>query len=79
MSNGFQTIRWPSITFPARLRVDYARLYQQDGQPDRISCDPPDHPTADYIARHPELYLNRNLTVFPRDTYSWPKNKLTGC
>lgn len=80
MSNGFQTIKFNSLTFPATMKVDYVRVYQPDGQEDRLSCDPPDHPTAQYIKDHPDLYANPNLTVFPASKYGgWPKNKLMGC
>lgn len=61
------------------MRVDYIRVYQRDGQEDRVSCDPADHPTAQYIADHYDIYYNQNYTVYPRDTYGWPKNQLTGC
>ncbi|SPC63464.1 related to SKN1 - protein involved in sphingolipid biosynthesis [Ustilago sp. UG-2017b] len=64
------------VTFPATMSVDYVRVYQLDGQTDRISCDPPDHPTAKYIQNHMDLYTNPNYTVYP---HKWPKNKLTGC
>ncbi|CAO1617860.1 unnamed protein product [Sympodiomycopsis kandeliae] len=80
MSDGFQTIRYSSLQFPATLKVDYVRVYQPDGQTDRISCDPPDHPTAQYIEDHKALYYNHNYTHFPTELYgSWPKNRLTGC
>lgn len=79
MSNGFQTIRWPTLNFPATMKVDYVRVYQPDGQEDRVSCDPADHPTANYIKNHPDIYANPNLTVYPREKYGWPKNRLTGC
>lgn len=62
------------------------RVYQRDGVPDsRKSCDPPDHPTADYINRHLDLYMNNNLTRFEQGktngkSNQWPKNKLKdGC
>ena len=64
------------ITFPATMSVDYVRVYQLDGEEDRISCDPPDHPTAKYIQNNLDLYYNPNHTVYP---YDWPKNRLTGC
>lgn len=57
------------------MKVDYVRVYQLPGQT-RVSCDPPDHPTAKYINDHLDLYMNRNLTIFPRDKYKWPKNRL---
>lgn len=85
MSSGFQTVYFNSdeekdLTFPAIYRVDYVRVYQKDGQKDRISCDPKDHPTADYIANHPSLYANANLTTFADSGYSRPKNRYRdGC
>lgn len=81
MSDGFETIRYPTLQFPATLRVDHVRVYQPDNAPmDRISCDPPDHPTAEYINNHPGIYLNPNVTVWPTELYgAWPKNRLTGC
>lgn len=78
MSPTFQHVNFGSggVVFPATMSVDYVRVYQLDGQSDRISCDPPDHPTAQYIADHMDLYTNPNYTVYP---HKWPKNKLTGC
>ncbi|BGP48265.1 hypothetical protein JCM10450v2_004137 [Rhodotorula kratochvilovae] len=76
ISKAFQEPEWGALTFPGTFRIDYIRIYQK-GEP-RIGCDPPDHPTAAYIARHPEVYKNPNLTVFPSP---FPKNRLsaTGC
>ncbi|GAA5996533.1 uncharacterized protein JCM10292_003034 [Rhodotorula paludigena] len=76
ISPAFQPPDWSRLTFPGHLRIDYVRVYQK-GVP-RIGCDPPDHPTAEYIARHPDVYSNPNLTVFP---HPFPKNRLgeTGC
>ncbi|GAA5821408.1 hypothetical protein JCM3770_003509 [Rhodotorula araucariae] len=76
ISKAFQEPDWSALSFPGTFRIDYVRVYQK-GKP-RIGCDPPDHPTADYIARHPEVYNNPNLTVFPSP---FPKNRLsaTGC
>ncbi|KAJ9476368.1 putative Beta-glucan synthesis-associated protein KRE6 (putative) [Pseudozyma hubeiensis] len=63
MSPTFQRVNFGAggVEFPAKMSVDYVRVYQLDGQDDRISCDPPDHPTAQYIADHMELYTNNNL------------------
>lgn len=83
MSRGFQPVNFDgdnAITFPALLRTDYVRVYQKDGGTDRISCDPPDHPTADYIANHYDIYHNANLTQFEQAGYTRPKNSLRdGC
>lgn len=65
LSAGFQQVDWNGknrVVFPAQMKFDYVRLYQPHGQPARVSCDPPDHPTADYIQRHLDLYYNPNLT-----------------
>jgi len=81
ISSGFQQIDWnplTGVTFPAVMLFDYVRLYQQQGE-QRLSCDPPDHPTSAYIQTHPDIYYNPNLTVYPREKYGWPKNRLTGC
>ncbi|KDN39383.1 glycoside hydrolase family 16 protein [Tilletiaria anomala UBC 951] len=74
MSSGFQPIDFTKagVSFPAQMKFDYVRLYQQ-GQP-KVSCDPSDYPTADYIKRHPNLYTNPNLTRFDAP---FPLNKLT--
>ena len=37
---------------PAVMKVDYVRLYQRTGEEPRLSCSPPDHPTAEYIRNH---------------------------
>lgn len=69
LSDGFQKIKWNQLTFPAVMKLDYVRVYQKDGQKDRISCDPKDHPTAKYIRDHLDVYSNMNYTVFPQDKY----------
>lgn len=83
ISRGFQPVDFTgdnAITFPALMRMDYVRVYQKDGQTDRISCDPADHPTADYISRHQDIYYNPNLTQFETAGYTRPKNSLRdGC
>ncbi len=78
MSPTFQRVNFGAggVEFPATMAVDYVRVYQLDGQNDRITCDPADHPTAQYINDHLDLYTNPNYTVYP---HAWPKNKLTGC
>ena len=49
--------RWgqadPSI-FPLDFQIEYVRLYQDlsDGQQARLSCNPDDHPTAEWIEGH---------------------------
>lgn len=83
ISRAFQPVNFEgdnAITFPALLRTDYVRVYQKDGGTDRISCDPPDMPTADYIARHYDIYHNANLTQYEKAGYTRPKNSYRdGC
>lgn len=71
LSDSFQRVKWNQIAFPAVMKLDYVRVYQKDGQQDRISCDPPDHPTAKYIHNHLDVYTNNNYTVFPKDKYPY--------
>ena len=63
ISSGFTYINWQDIKFPAKFKIDYVRVYQ-DPNNIRVGCDPADHPTADYIARHIEAYTNPNLTMW---------------
>ena len=83
ISKGFQNIDWKNIEFPAHLAFDYVRVYQKRGEPQRISCDPSDYPTADYINKNMDLYSNSNITSFLNSTTrhrTWPKNGLKdGC
>jgi hypothetical protein len=46
----FQEQDYKHMVFPARMYIDYVRIYQREGaSPDALSCDPKSHPTADYI------------------------------
>ncbi|PWN42600.1 concanavalin A-like lectin/glucanase [Ceraceosorus guamensis] len=77
ISQGFQNVVFDTLNFPATMKVDYVRVYQKNGQPERVSCSPPDHPTSDFIERHKDVYYNPNVTVWPK---AWPKNSLVdGC
>lgn len=62
ISNSWSEIRWPQLTFPTVMHVDYVRIYQKPGQ-EMITCDPPGYPTTEYIKNHPNAYRNANLTV----------------
>ncbi|WRT67581.1 uncharacterized protein IL334_004553 [Kwoniella shivajii] len=74
MSDGFQAVDWAHLEWPAKMLVDYVRVYQRtDG---KIGCDPSDRPTADYIARHPNVYSDANLTTWDAAGYAFPKNSL---
>lgn len=42
-----------------------------------IGCDPPNFPTANYIARFPEAYNNANITTMEQiPNFTKPKNRL---
>ena len=66
-----------NLVFPAHMSIDYVRVYQRDGQPDRVGCDPANRPTYDYIKNNEDIYYNRNITEFPKSKI--PKNRLQGC
>lgn len=78
LSASFQVIDWGSLLFPAKMSVDYVRVYQREDSPN-LGCDPPAMPTADYIARHLNSYSNPNLTTWDDAGYTYPKNSLMGC
>jgi beta-glucanase (GH16 family) len=79
ISRGFQSdLDFESLIFPAVMKVDYIRVYQNDANAqDLVSCDPADYPTSAYINKYMEVYTNNNHTVWPNDV---PANALTtGC
>lgn len=81
MSNSFSGINLTGIgnLLPATMRLDYIRIYQDEGN-EIMTCDPPNYPTTSYIANHPEPYSNPNLTLWKQTKYSWPRNSLVdGC
>ncbi|KAF9538294.1 hypothetical protein EC957_006942 [Mortierella hygrophila] len=56
----------PELQFPAVMKVDYIRLYQprqEEGNENRewLSCDPLDHPTAEYIRAHSRVYSDPDV------------------
>ncbi|PWN35093.1 concanavalin A-like lectin/glucanase [Meira miltonrushii] len=78
ISRGFQAdLDFTTLTYPATMKIDYVRVYQPNSySKDLVSCDPPDHPTSQYISDNMEVYTNPNYTTWPKTV---PKNKLTGC
>lgn len=48
MSRNFGFVDVDHLTFPATMKVDYIRVYQ-DPDMKNIGCDPEDFPTAAYI------------------------------
>lgn len=77
VSNSWAYVDWNSIELPLTMEIDHVRVYQPS---DAISvtCDPEDHPTADYIELHPRAYQNYNFTSWTRAGYGFPENRLTG-
>lgn len=73
LSPAFQTLQFNRLEFPGTMYVDYVRVWQEKGKTD-ITCDPKDHPTADYIDKFIEYYTNPNITTWPES--EWPKNSL---
>jgi len=66
ISMNFGTVDFAGLTFPAVMRVDYVRVYQD---PDNLNtgCDPSDFPTAAYINEYIDAYTNPNLTTWTGD------------
>jgi beta-glucanase (GH16 family) len=79
MSPGFQHQDFEHMQFPAKMLVDYIRVYQRDGVTDGATCNPPNYPTADYINNHANAYTNANLTTWVQAGYTFPANSLKGC
>ncbi|EPQ29814.1 uncharacterized protein PFL1_02487 [Pseudozyma flocculosa PF-1] len=81
ISQNFGTPSWRKLKWPAKMAIDWIRVYQPDGKTN-VGCDPPDYPTADYINRHLEAYTNPNLTLWGNTREEggygaeWPRNKL---
>lgn len=71
MSNNFQAVDFANLPFPSEYLIDYVRVYQRPGI-GAMGCDPADHPTADYIARHSNAYSNPNLTTWDAAGYEFP-------
>ncbi|GAA5966221.1 hypothetical protein JCM8115_006413 [Rhodotorula mucilaginosa] len=76
MSENFGFVDLENLVFPSKMRVDYVRVYQPEGW-QNIGCDPPDYPTADYIAKNPEYYYNPNITVLADAGRVMPRNNWT--
>ena len=50
ISENFGFVDFEHLTFPAVMKVDWVRVYQ-DPDAINIGCDPIDFPTAEYIKR----------------------------
>ena len=79
MSHNWVDIQFQDLKFPTTMYIDYVRWYQRKGH-ESVTCDPPGYETTEYIAKHPEAYLNANWTRWEDAGYSWPRNSLVhGC
>lgn len=50
-------------TIPGIMRVDYIRIYQDEGAVS-VTCDPEGYETTLYISKHMKAYTNFNLTTW---------------
>jgi beta-glucan synthesis-associated protein KRE6 len=62
MSPTFSALNMTFLTemFPATMKVDYVRIYQDSSQ--EIGCDPEGYETTTYINNHLDVYTNPNIT-----------------
>ncbi|KAG0050423.1 hypothetical protein BGZ89_003842 [Linnemannia elongata] len=67
----------PELQFPAVMKVDYIRLYQPrqvegngKSKGEWLSCDPIDHPTAEYIRAHPRAYSDPGVRTWAEVGYT---------
>ncbi|KAJ7503563.1 glycoside hydrolase family 16 protein [Mycena galericulata] len=75
LSESFGAIDFAHLTFPAVMRVDWVRVYQ-DPDNVQVGCNPAAYPTADYFM-YMEAYTNANLTTWVDDFHQViPKNRL---
>jgi beta-glucanase (GH16 family) len=52
MSPDFQAQDFTHMQFPAKMFIDYVRVYQREDVNDQaLTCNPRDHPTAKYIEK----------------------------
>ncbi len=65
MSHSFAVVDLAGLgkLLPATMRVDFIRVYQDEGK-EITTCDPPGYPTTDYIRRHGKVYNNPNATTW---------------
>ncbi|KAF8181436.1 beta-glucan synthesis-associated protein-domain-containing protein [Mycena galopus ATCC 62051] len=76
LSENFGFIDFEHLTFPAVMRVDYVRVYQ-DPDNVQVGCNPADYPTAEYINQYMQAYTDANLTTWVDDFHQViPKNRL---
>ncbi|KAF7914872.1 hypothetical protein EAE99_010426 [Botrytis elliptica] len=76
MGTSFSQVMMPNLNtlFPATMRFDYIRIYQEEGS-ESVTCDPEGYPTTEYIEKFPKAYKNQNHTSWSDAGYSWPTNQ----
>jgi beta-glucanase (GH16 family) len=79
LAPSFQAQDFMHMQFPSEMYIDYVRVYQREGIPNGLTCDPPNRPTADYINNHLNAYTNPNITTWSQAGYNFPTNTLSGC
>ncbi|KAM5536682.1 hypothetical protein V8D89_009609 [Ganoderma adspersum] len=78
ISQNFGYVDLDHLTFPATMKIDWIRVYQ-DPENINIGCDPANFPTAAYINQYIEAYTNPNLTTWHNDfKQPIPKNSFLG-
>ncbi|KAL0566865.1 hypothetical protein V5O48_015130 [Marasmius crinis-equi] len=78
MSTNFGDVDLEHLIFPAVMRIDWVRVYQEKGKKN-VGCSPENFPTKAYIDRHMEAYTNANLTTWVDDfKQKMPKNSFLG-
>ncbi|KAF3911419.1 hypothetical protein ABW20_dc0103603 [Dactylellina cionopaga] len=64
MGTSFAYVEFAEIAklLPAKMRVDWIRIYQPPGK-ESITCDPPGYETTQYIQDHLVAFMNPNVTT----------------
>jgi len=76
MAPSFQTQDFGHMVFPAHMYIDYIRVYQRSDVTNGVGCNPPSHPTTNYINSHLNAYSDANLTTWEQAGYKFPQNSL---
>ena len=63
MGTSFSQVMMPNLNtlFPATMRFDYLRIYQEEGS-ESVTCDPEGYPTTEYIEKFPKAYVSSLIT-----------------
>ncbi|KIM24883.1 glycoside hydrolase family 16 protein [Serendipita vermifera MAFF 305830] len=77
LSQLVDTVAPGTLTFPAKLLVDYVRVYQIEGQ-ESVTCNPTGFPTKAYIEKFAEAYGNPTHLTWADAGYTAPLNSNAG-